>query len=52
MRTEWDTDQLQEDFEVLGFMWGFCAVKRKADGVKGTLEFDHVPRIYRNFQEG
>jgi hypothetical protein len=47
----WNTTELQEDFEVLGFMWGLCAVRRKADGVKGTLDFDHAPRRYYNFLE-
>jgi hypothetical protein len=51
MRTEWDTAQLQEDFDVLGFGWGLCVVRRKSDGVKGTLEFDHAPRRYYNFLE-
>ena len=51
MRTEWNTVELQEDFEVLGFMWGMCAVKRKSDGTKGTLDFDHAPRRYYNFVE-
>lgn len=47
----WTTDQLQEDFEVLGFMAPYVAVKRKADGVKGSLEFTHNPRVYFNFRE-
>lgn len=51
MRTEWNTTELQEDFEVLGFGWGLCVVRRKADGVKGSLDFDHAPRRYFNFQE-
>lgn len=47
----WDTTQLQEDFEVIGFGAPFVVVKRKADGVKGTLEFTHRPRVYFNFKE-
>lgn len=47
----WTTDQLQEDFEVLGFMAPFCMVRRKADGVKGSLMFTHSPRVYFNFKE-
>ncbi len=46
----WDTDQLQETFEVIGFMAPIIAVWRKADGVKGSLEFQHSPRYYFNFQ--
>jgi len=28
----------------------FIAVQRKSDGVKGSLEFQHQPRFYFNFQ--
>jgi hypothetical protein len=46
----WDTQQLTEDFEVLGFMAPYVVVRRKADGVKGSLEFQHQPRLYFNWQ--
>lgn len=45
----WDTDQLRADYEVLGFMAPFVVVKRRADGVKGTLMFTHHPRFYYGF---
>jgi hypothetical protein len=45
----WTTDQLREDFEVLGFLAPFIAVKRKSDGAKGSMEFTHSPRVYFNF---
>ena len=47
----WDTTELQQDFEVLGFMAPFVAVKRKSDGAKGALEFTHMPRFYFNFMK-
>ncbi len=47
----WDTDELRRDFEVLGFMAPFVVVKRKADGVKGSLLFQHSPRFYFNFTQ-
>jgi hypothetical protein len=47
----WDTDELGRDFEVTGFMAPFVVVKRKADGVVGSLEFQARPRIYYNFKE-
>jgi len=50
-RTEWTTEQLQEDFEVIGFGYGYCAVKRKSDGQKGSLDFGGNPRIYNRFIE-
>jgi len=45
-RTEWNTTELQEDFTVVGFMAPFVVVVRKADSVKGSLEFTHSPRVY------
>lgn len=47
----WDTDQLRRDFEVLGFMAPFCVVKRKSDGAKGSIMFQHSPRFYFDFQK-
>jgi hypothetical protein len=46
----WDTQQLAEDFEVIGFMAPLVVVRRRADGFKGSLEFQHNPRMYFNFQ--
>jgi hypothetical protein len=45
----WDTEALQRDYEVLGFMAPFIVVRRRADGVKGSLEFTHSPRMYFNW---
>jgi hypothetical protein len=45
----WDTDQLREDFEVVGFMAPLVVVRRKSDGVKGSLEFQASPRFYFSF---
>jgi hypothetical protein len=45
----WDTDQLQEDFEVLGFMAPIIAVRRRCDGLKGSLIFQGSPRYYFGF---
>ena len=47
----WDTSELQKDFQVLGFGAPFVVVRRKSDGKKGSLEFQHDPRLYYNFQE-
>ena len=46
----WDTGQLQDDFEVLGFMAPLVVVRRKADGVKGSLMFQGSPRFYFGFE--
>ena len=45
----WDTRQLGQDFEVAGFMAPFVVVRRRSDGQKGSLEFQHQPRFYFNF---
>lgn len=45
----WDTQELGRDFEVLGFAAPFVVVRRKADGVKGSLMFQHNPRYYFSF---
>jgi hypothetical protein len=46
----WDTQQLAQNFEVIGFLAPLVVVRRKADGIKGSLEFQHgPPRLYFNF---
>jgi hypothetical protein len=45
----WDTSQLSDDFEVLGFMAPIVVVRRKSDGQKGSLCFQHSPRFYFSF---
>lgn len=47
----WDTDQLREEFEVIGFLAPYVVVKRKSDGKKGSLQFQHNPRFYFNLVE-
>jgi hypothetical protein len=47
----WDTQELQKAFSVQGFMAPFVVVTRKSDNKKGSLEFQHLPRFYFNFQE-
>jgi hypothetical protein len=42
----WDTMELQRDFVVHGFFAPFVVATRKADGVKGSLMFQHDPRFY------
>jgi len=45
----WDAQELAGEFEVIGFMAPFVVVRRKVDGMKGSLEFQHNPRFYFNF---
>jgi hypothetical protein len=44
-----DTDRMRARFDVLGFGGGCVVVVRKSDGAKGSLDFDHSPRVYRDF---
>ena len=46
----WDTGQVSEDFEVLGFMAPIVVVRRRSDGVKDSLMFQHSPRFYFGFE--
>ena len=47
----WDTSELTQAFEVLGFMAPFVVVRRKSDGKKGSLMFQHIPRFYFEWTE-
>ena len=46
----WDAAELASDFEVVGFLAPFVVVRRKSDGVLGSLEFQHCPRFFFAFQ--
>lgn len=46
----WDTGELQDDFQVLGFMAPFIVARRRSDGIRGSLMFQHDPRLYHSFK--
>lgn len=46
----WNTTEIQEDFEVHGFMAPFVTVIRRKDGLKGSMMFQHSPRFYFGFE--
>jgi hypothetical protein len=46
----WDTQHLAQEFEVLGYLAPLVVLRRRADGVTGSLEFQHAPRFYFNFE--
>ena len=46
----WDTTELQEQYEVLAFMAPFTIVRRRCDGVRGSVMFQANPRFYFQFQ--
>lgn len=43
--------QAQELYKFVGFAAPFVVVRRKSDNRRGTLEFQHNPRVYFGFQE-
>jgi len=46
----WDTEELGKIFTVKGFMAPYCDVERKKDGARGSVAFQHSPRLYFNFE--
>jgi len=46
----WSTAEMSAEFTALGFAAPFIHVVRKSDGVRGSLEFQHMPRFYYGFQ--
>jgi hypothetical protein len=47
----WNPVELKRDFNVLGFLAPFAAVRRRGDRAAGSLEFQHHPRLYFNWME-
>jgi hypothetical protein len=45
-----DTSELQEAFTVLSFLAPYVVVQRKSDDVRGSLLFQHSPRLYYGFK--
>ena len=50
-KDKWNTTELQEEFKVLGFGYGYVAVQRISDGLKGSMDFSDNPRLYYGFVE-
>lgn len=46
----WDTSEMQNEFTAICFMAPLIVVRRKSDGTQGSLEFQHSPRLYFNWQ--
>lgn len=47
--TVYDTEEMREHFEAIGFAAPFIVVRRRSDGTKGSLMFQHSPRLYWGF---
>jgi hypothetical protein len=46
----WDSDELRRDFTVEGFLAPYVIVRRKQDGQRGSLMFQHQPRFFFKFE--
>jgi len=45
-------EEMLDQYDVLGFAYGMCIVRRKSDGKRGTLDFtEGADRRYYNFME-
>jgi len=44
-----DTTQATAKYEFIGFLSPYVSVKDRKTGIKGSLEFTHMPRFYFNF---
>lgn len=47
----WDTTEVQKAFKIGSFLSPWCFATRRADGMRGSLTFQHNPRFYFNFKE-
>ena len=47
----YSTKEMDEHYEITGFMAPFVVVRRRVDSVKGTMIFQDNPRYYFNFRE-
>lgn len=55
----WTTDELQDEFEVLGFSMGYCVARNKKTNERGSLNFSRFQvdglgdiRLYHSFVQG
>jgi len=46
----YNTQELQEEFVVEGFLAPYIVCTRQSDAVRGTMQFQHNPRYYFNFE--
>ena len=47
----WTTEQLYQQFRIVGFMAPFAVVERRSDNKLGSVLFQHCPRFYWGFKE-
>ena len=48
-KQKWTTDEMIQEFDVIGFGYGYCAVRRKSDKVKGSVDFEADEKGVRQY---
>jgi hypothetical protein len=46
----YDTQELANEFELIGFQAPYVVVRRRSDGALGSMAFQHHPRFYFSFE--
>ena len=49
-RRVWTAEEFAREFELLGLLVSPAIVRRKVDGMKGTIRFEGCPRVFFDFQ--
>jgi hypothetical protein len=48
----WSTEEMRDEFEVVGFLAPLVVVRRRSDGVLGSLQFQHSGRACCGWPSG
>jgi len=48
--TTWTSIEMLAEFELIALCAPLASVRRRSDGVRGTLIYDRRPRLYRSFR--
>jgi hypothetical protein len=47
---QWTAEELADEFDLLGLFVSPTIVRRKADGMRGTIRFKGNPRLFFDFR--
>ena len=47
----WNTEEVQKEFEILGFKKPFALAIRKSDGARGTFLFQTMPKLFFSWSQ-
>jgi hypothetical protein len=48
--TTWTPAELRAEFDIIALCHPLASVRRRSDGMRGTLIYDRKPRLYRCFR--